>query len=145
MSDDIGKRITNIHHVGFVVHDLDQSVEFYEMLGFKLTDRWIEHEHECADGLGVPGAQIELAAFSGYEINFELIQFLKSAGDNTPIPSNKIGAGHLSILTDDIYGLIERLKNTGVKVASEITDHPTASWVHLFDPDGIRVELMQMM
>ncbi|NLW71821.1 MAG: hypothetical protein GXY37_02890 [Chloroflexi bacterium] len=137
-------KISGIHHVGFVVSNIEKSIEFYRELGFKVRMRWIEHPEECALGLGVPGAEIELVSLEGYQVYLELIQYLKSTGDSGALPANRIGAGHFSIETDDICALYSRLQNRGMKFASEITHYPTASWVHLIDPDGIRVELIEM-
>lgn len=123
---------------------MDRSIDFYKSLGFSVRNRWIEKPEECAEGLGVPGAEIELVSLKGYQIFLELIQYHKSVGENEIIPSNKIGGAHISLETDYIEGLFSEFTQKGLVFASKIIKYPTASWVHLLDPDGIRIELIQM-
>lgn len=144
MELDTDHKIKGIHHIGFVVSDLSLSIDFYKLLGFSVRDQWIERPEECAEGLGVSGAEIELASLQGYQTFLELIQYHKSKGNLEPSPANKIGNGHISLETDDLEGLYADLTIKGITFVSRIIHYPTASWVQTEDPDGIRVELIQI-
>lgn len=132
-----------LHHVGFVVSDLDRSVEFYvKNFEFSLYDRWKETPDMCEMGFGVPGAYLELAQLTGHGFNLELYQFLEGVGPRAPIVPNHVGLGHFSLAVEDFNGLIEGLKANGVRLASEIVKLKTGQWVHVLDPDGTRIEVM---
>lgn len=132
-----------LHHVGFVVSDLDRSIDFYmKNLGFSLYDRWKEAPDMCEVGFGVPGAYLELAQLVGHGFKLELYQFLEGIGSNAPIASNHIGLGHISLGVENFNELIERLNRNGARLASEVVKLKSGQWVHVLDPDGVRIEIM---
>jgi lactoylglutathione lyase len=146
MNFDPKKVILSYHHAGFIVKDLDRSLDFYvNKLGFELKMRWIETPEQCAVGMGVPGGTLELAQLVGYGTMVEISQFLTSAGSDVLIEPNRIGVGHVSFTVNDLPALIEYLESKDVKMASErmIVPELNITWIHVLDPDGIRVEFMQ--
>lgn len=146
MSFDPKKCIQRLDHTGFIVKDLDKSLDFYvNKLGFELKMRWYETAEQCQPGMGVPGGDMELAKLEGYGTVVEVSQFLHSAGSDEPIEPNRIGVGHVSFTVNDLPALVEYLKGEGVELASEpmVVPELNITWVHVLDPDGIRVEFMQ--
>lgn len=132
-----------LHHVGFVVSDLDKSLDFYvNVLGFKLHDRWEEPPHMCEEGMGVPGAYLELAQVVGYGVMVELYQYLEGTGSREPIEPNRVGLGHLCFYAEDFNAFIQMLESHKVPFASRIVKLTKGQWVHFLDPDGIRIEVM---
>jgi lactoylglutathione lyase len=133
-----------VHHLGFIVQDIDRTLDFYiKKLGFELFDRWTEPPEEAAMGMGVPGASLELCQVTGYGCMLEFIRYMTSPGSAEAIMPNHIGVGHASFLVKDLGSLIDNLKKEDVKIASPIVRLPASSWVHIIDPDGIRIELME--
>lgn len=146
MSFDPRNCIQFMHHAGFIVKDLDKSLDFYvNKLGFDLKMRWIETAEQCQPGMGNPGGDLELAQMVGYGAMVEISQYLHCAGSDAPIEPNRIGAGHVSFEVNDLPALVEYLTAQGVQLASEpmIVPELNITWVHVLDPDGIRVEFMQ--
>ncbi len=140
--------IKKFSHSGFIVKNLDRSLEFYkDILGMELKMRWIETPEQCDVGMGVPGCTIELAQLVGYGSEVELIQFLTEEGTDAPIAPNHIGIGHISFEVNDLVSMIKYLESKGVKMASErmIVPELNITWVLALDPDGIRIELMQFL
>lgn len=138
--------IQRFHHAGFIVKDLDRSLDFYvNKLGFELKMRWTETAEQCDVGMGVPGGSLELAQMVGYGVMVEISQFITQAGSDAPIEPNRIGVGHISFEVSDLPALIAYLEERGVKMASErmIVPELNITWVHVLDPDSIRVEFMQ--
>lgn len=132
-----------LHHVGFVVSDLDRSVDFYtKVLGFQLHDRWKEGPEMCEVGMCVPGASLELAQVVGHGVMVELYQYLESSGSREPIAPNHVGLGHLSLGVDDFGAFMAQLQAHHVPLCSDIVKLTKGQWVHFFDPDGIRIEVM---
>lgn len=143
---DIKTCIEKFHHIGFIVKDIDASIDFYcNKLGMELTMRWEETEEQCAVGMGVPGASLELAQMVGYGVMIEVARYMTSLGSDAPIAPNHIGIGHVAFTVHNLPALIEDLENKGVRMASErmIVPELNITWVHALDPDGIRVEFMQ--
>lgn len=142
------KCVKKLHHSGFIVKDLDRSLGFYkDILEMNLKMRWIETPEQCDVGMGVPGCKLELAQVVGYGGEIELIQFLTSEGTDAPIEPNHIGIGHVSFEVNDLAAMVEYLESRGVKMASErmIVPELNITWIHILDPDGIRIELMQFL
>jgi lactoylglutathione lyase len=144
MSFNAKDQIEKAHHTGFIVKDIDRTLDFYvKKLGFELFDRWTETVEEAETGMGVPGASLELCQVTGYGCMIEFIRFVTSSGSDEIIKPNHIGVGHTSFLVKNLEILIEGLRSEGVKIASPIIKLPGSSWVHIIDPDGIRIELME--
>jgi len=140
--------IKKYSHSGFIVKNLDRSLEFYrDILGMELKMRWIETPEQCDVGMGVPGCTLELAQLVGYGGEIELIQFLTAEGTDAPIAPNHISIGHPSFEVNDLASLVEYLESKGVKMASErmIVPELNIAWIYALDPDGIGIELMQFL
>jgi lactoylglutathione lyase len=122
--------ITDIGHPAFAAHDLDRSLAFYGQLGI----------HE-AFRLNRPDGTLMLV-------------YLHVAGDRfieifpggpEPVVDRPGSFMHLCLLTDDLHGLVEQLRQAGVTIFREPSlglDHNWQAWVH--DPDGNAIECMQL-
>ena len=137
-------KITKLHHIGFIVKDIDESINFYTKLGFAFHDRWTETPEECAEGLGFPGASLELAQVVGYDCMVEFIQYLESGGSSEKAGANNRSVGHLAFEVDDINKIVIELQSQGIKFISKVIEHEFAPWVQFDDPDGIRLEFMEL-
>jgi lactoylglutathione lyase len=126
--------IKRIGHLALKVKDMEQSIHFYcNILGFQrafeLRDKegrpWIEYIKVCE------GQFIEL--FYG--------------GENKPAPvANEIGFNHLCLEVHDIHEIAAHLKANGVTLDVEPKqgmDTNYQCWAK--DPDGNRIEFMQLM
>lgn len=146
MENSVRENIQAVHHAGFIVKDLDRSIDFYvNKLGMELKMRWIETAEQCDVGMGVPGSSLELAQMVGYGVMLEVARFIDVPGIETPLSPRQIGVGHVSFTVKDLVSLIDQLEKQGVRMASPrmIVPELKITWVHALDPDGIRVEFMQ--
>jgi lactoylglutathione lyase len=127
-------RITGIAHVAVTVKDMEKSLDFYtRVLGFKKafsipdpqTGRpWIEYLYMGS------GQFIEL--------------FYGGAKDNSWSGELR-GFNHLCLQVDDIHSTVEHIKKEGVEVTDGPKQGADSNWqAWIKDPDGIRVELMQI-
>lgn len=137
--------LRGVHHVSFAVSDLERSIAFYEALGFSMHDRWEEGPEQCATGLGVPGADIEVAQLRGPGILLELMWYRTPEGTPTPPAPADVGSAHIAFDTGDIRAAAEAIAAAGARMVSEVQTDPVAHWVQFSDPDGIRLELIQMV
>ena len=96
-------------HTGFVVSDLEQSLEFYrDVLGLKVTRSGITEGEFNSQALGYPGVRLNKANLSAgdEEHEIELVQYLNPEGGRVaPIARNDVGASHIGLVVDDLDSL----------------------------------------
>ncbi|NHN60077.1 MULTISPECIES: VOC family protein [Halorussus] len=117
-------------HVNVNVADAEETIAFYEQLGFEET--W---EFETADG---ETRNRYIAADNGVEL-----QLSDTDGETDFEPGS--AWDHLAIGVDDVDRVFEEIDHYGVD--EEPTDHPEAGARVAFvrDPDGRRVELVESL
>ncbi|MGP3533889.1 VOC family protein [Microbacterium sp. RD1] len=138
-----------IHHAGFVVSDSARSVAFYsEHFGFEECLRIEMSGDHFEAAVAVPGARILLVMLSAQNTVLELIQYLESPGRTQPLSNNDVGAAHICITVEDIDEVYERLTAGGVSFMappSPPVEGAGSRFAYLRDPDGITVELLQVV
>ncbi|MGQ7793190.1 VOC family protein [Faunimonas sp. B44] len=116
--------IVGIDHIELIVRDVDEFVEFYKKLGFKLLSR-TEHHGGSAE-MQLPGE------------NQPIFEIHTVIGEENP------GINHISFKVIDIDKTYEDLVAKGITTFYK-PPHPSPSTgrrnVLLRDPDGWRVQL----
>lgn len=125
--------ITGIGHVAFVISDLERSLDFYcNKLGFR---RAFHLDREGTPSPWIVYIQIAPGHF------IEL--FPGGSGENA---QRTIGYNHFCLLVDDLLATLKALEARGLPVPGEPVrglDNNLQYW--LTDPDGNRIELMQIV
>jgi lactoylglutathione lyase len=124
--------ITGLGHVAIRISDLDAALAFYrDGLGFREAFRLDRDDEPWIVYLQVaPERFVEL--FPGGEPN-------SRAG-------NEVGYVHLCLTVDEIWATVEELSTRGVVFDGEPSMGLDGNWqVWTADPDGNRIELMQIM
>lgn len=119
-------------HGAFRVRNLDASIKFYtEKLGFRLLFR-------MDDG----GAGDEIGAFLDYNgARLELLQTPKI--EYTPAVPVRPYCPHLCFQTDDIEGVINRLKENGIELLDGPNEIPGSEiWIYFTDLDNNVLEFI---
>ena len=143
-------------HVGIMVGDMTQAVEFYtKALGLEIVmdNSPVVEERETAIGRmciavfgeGFKGFNIaHLVTDDG--IGIELFE-MKDREERHPVDFNRIGIFHFCLQSDDFEGVIERVEQYGGKARMEImryhpeNDDKPNKMVYLEDPFGNLFEL----
>jgi len=117
------------------VGDLPRSIRFYtEVLGMKLLRR-----HDYPDGKFT-------LAFVGYGPESE--QAVIELTYNYGVDRYELGTGfgHIALEVDDVYAACAEIKQRGGRVVREAgpMKHGTTVIAFVEDPDGYRIELIQM-
>lgn len=125
--------ITGVGHVAFVISDLERSLDFYcNKLGFRRAFH--------LDREGTPSPWIVyLQIVPGHFIEL----FPGGSGENV---QRTVGYNHFCLLVDDLPSTLQALEARGLPVPGEPVrglDHNWQYW--LTDPDGNRIELMQIV
>ena len=141
---------TAFSHLGICVTDLERSTAFYcEGLGFERAER---HEigSEFAALMELDEVQVTSQFIRQGAVTIELLEFsipdVAVAGRR---PIAQTGLTHVSIKVDDLHGTAARLVELGGSIVpGTLTEMPfgdsSLSFVYLTDPDGTRVELMDL-
>ncbi len=122
--------ISDVGHAAFAAHDLDRTLAFYAKLGIEESFR-LHHQDGSL-----------------------MLVYLHVAGDRfievfpngpAPDPERRGSFMHLCLLTDDLHGLVEQLRASGITIDREPKvglDTNRQAWIS--DPDGNAIELMQL-
>jgi lactoylglutathione lyase len=142
--------MTVFSHFGICVSDLDRAVAFWtDGLGFALAER---HEigTEFAALMELEDVSVTSQFLRKDQMAIELLAFATPPATREPRrPIPTLGLTHVSLRVDDLDAVLGRLLALG---GEEITGtrteiamgSATLRFVYLTDPDGTRVELMEI-
>jgi catechol 2,3-dioxygenase-like lactoylglutathione lyase family enzyme len=137
-------------HVGICVTDLDRSLRFYcDGLGLRAEERF-ELDSDQVPGLDLALEIGERTVVTSQFVRadglaIELLAYATPAPTGSPSASRRsLGLTHLSLYVDDLEAAIAHLVACGGTVLEDTRQSPGIDLVFLADPDGVRVELMQL-
>ena len=127
-------KITAIAHIAVTVKDMNRSLDFYtRVLGFK---RAFDIPHFKT---GKPWIEYL------YIGNGQFAELFYGGAKDNPWSEELRGFNHICFQVDDIHGAVEHIKKEGGEIIIEPMqgcDYNWQAWTR--DPDGIRIELMQI-
>lgn len=120
-------------HINFKTRDLQASIKFYETLGFKAFLELTDEDHK------------PWIVYLRFDDNLYL-ELTGGGKDRSPGPE-PTGFNHMCITVDDMDKAIKELDAAGLKLMNPFNnkkglDNNRGAWVA--DPDGNRIELMEM-
>lgn len=130
------KGFTQIAHFALKVRDLDKSLEFYvNKLGFKEMMRLPKPD-------GSPGVWLIYLRITDDQY---LELFPDGVGDRGP-DREVTAINHICLGVDDIDSVLVQLERAGIPLAAKKKMGVDLNWqAWIEDPDGNRIEIMQMM
>ena len=143
--------ISKIRHVGFVVKDLEVSLNFYEkILGLSIYKRFIEEGDFISNLTGIDNVKLEWVKLIIPEGGLiELLQY-HSHPDSTyekkiASNSNKIGCSHVALTIDKLDDVYNRIIEHKYICKSPPLKSPdgNAKVLYCQDPDGSIIELIE--
>lgn len=132
-------KINNINHVAIVVDDMEKSLAFWrDALGIELHElRDVPAEKSQVAFLPVAGAEIELVKPTSDDSG--LAKYLAKRGP---------GMHHVCLEVDDIEGMMQHLKEKGIRLINEeprtAADGKRYAFIHPESTSGVLVELYQL-
>jgi len=138
-------------HFGICVRDLDRSLHFYcEALGFEKAE---SHQigQEFARLMDLDEVSVTSQFIRRGATAIELLAFDEPApfGDGERRAVHQLGLTHLSFRVQDLEGTVQRVCDLGGSVVDssrttiDLGGAPLR-FVYCTDPDGVRVELMDL-
>ncbi len=127
--------IKGLGHMAVTVRDMPESVRFYtRALGLKKAFEFSHPE------TGRPWI-VYLNAAPG-----QFIELFYGGSEEQARNDRQIGFSHLCLHVDDIGGAVRAVRDAGYAVDSEPKQGLDRNWqAWVTDPNGIRIELMQIM
>ena len=141
--------ITGMNHTGFVVADLDRSVEFYnEVVGLQVVARRERDGAPISQVLDYEKTSIKVAllGIDGEDGHIlELIEYVNPVSTERPTNERAVlGASHLAFNVTDIEGTFQRLlANGAIRLNAPVEVTPGRVVCYLQDPDGNWIELIE--
>jgi catechol 2,3-dioxygenase-like lactoylglutathione lyase family enzyme len=117
--------MNHIHHVHIFASDLNKSIKFYE---------------DAFDGKIVLDVELAGARNVFMRVGNGRMHFY----DQPPRFSGRGSIHHFGIQTDDIEGVINKLKSMGVVFKKNITDAGFWKYIMIPAPDDILIELFEV-
>jgi catechol 2,3-dioxygenase-like lactoylglutathione lyase family enzyme len=142
--------VTNFVHIGLVVEDLDETVRFFELLGFDcgkpgvFSGEWIDRI------VGLENVTVETVMVrtpNGSDI-FEVVRFLSPSADaQEPAPAvNRPGLRHVAFKVDDVRGVVDRIREGGWETVGEIVAYQNMFLLcYVRGPEGLIVDLAERL
>ena len=131
--------LKRVDHVGIAVKNLDESVKFYESLGFKATGYEVVAEQKVKVAF-LPCGDSELELLESTEPDGPIARFIEKNGP---------GIQHIAIRVDDIDKALEELKAQGVRLIDQTPRYGAGNariaFVHPKATGGVLLELTQRM
>jgi catechol 2,3-dioxygenase-like lactoylglutathione lyase family enzyme len=139
-------------HVGLQVADLERSVRYYrDVIGLEVVERLVRDDAYLKVVTGYPEVTLDIALLrepaSG--VLLELLQYLGTQGTPVDAATANPGTAHVCFQVDDVEAIHARAIAAGHRSVNPPAEPTAGRWtggrsVYLIDPDGIRVELVQL-
>ncbi|MGP3533891.1 VOC family protein [Microbacterium sp. RD1] len=137
---------TLLHHAGFTVSDLDESIAFFgEHFGLVEVNRAVLDDDFTHRALEAPGATVTTVMLAGENTLVELVHYAGVEGRANSSRNYDIGAGHPCFQVDDLQAAYERMSAAGVVFTAPPSEpFPDGTrFTYFIGPDQIRMELLQ--
>lgn len=140
--------IARIDHLNVVVSNLEESKNFFLLLGFtegissELDSSFLEKVTGIAGGAG----RFTALHHPGSDLSIELLQFSTiSTGDEWVGRADRIGLRHLAFAVTDIEAEVGRLQELGVRFLGPIQtwEKTGKKLIYFHGPDSILLEFAQ--
>ena len=123
--------VERMHHIALIVSEREQSLRFYEALGFSLTESVLRPERGD-----------EILFMSGHGVVLEV--FVDATRPPRPTYPEALGLRHIAFTVGDVSSACEALTALGYRPESIRVDTRTgAAMTFVKDPDGLPIELRE--
>ena len=142
--------VQRFSHIGITVADPERSLRFYrDLLGFRPLSHLSVDDALSARLVGLEPLELHATFLERDGTRIELMHYAAPGDepDEVPRPMNRRGLTHLAVRVDDLPELLGRLEAAGAEILKDthVANPDFASEVvFVLDPDGVRIELIQL-
>jgi lactoylglutathione lyase len=145
-------RTVGFGHAGFQVRDLERSRRYYrDIIGLQEIERLTRDEPYLSQVTGYDGVRLEISLLAERTtgVILELVEYPAGLGQPVDPATANPGSGHICFIVDDVDAIHARAVSAGYGSVNPPVTPTAGRWiggrsVYLLDPDGIRVELVQL-
>ena len=141
--------IQRMDHVGIVVDDLREAIDFFVELGLEaqgtgaVEGSWVDRV------IGLDGVRVEIAMLRtpDGQSRVELAEFqAPRSGGGQPAPANAIGIRHITFAVENLDAVIERLRARGAQLVGDVERYEDIYRLcYIRGPSGILIELAERL
>ncbi|MGS0680986.1 VOC family protein [Shewanella sp. 125m-7] len=125
-----------LEHLNLVVRDIPKTLEFYQAI----------FPHWQVRGGGKSSWHSVERNWVHFGDDYQYLTFNDDGNeDNRNLSGHQVGLAHFAYVTDDLDGVIERLKAIGHPVDKSGADDLYRRNVYFIDPDGYEVEFVEYL
>ena len=141
-----------VHHHGFTVSSIDESLKFYrDMLGLeviRVSERSNLPSYDTILGYANVKLTVALLRHPVNEFLLELFEYVNPPSTKRELSNYFIGSSHVAFEVDDIDAQYKTLTDAGYGAINPPVDierdgEKVARALYALDPDGISVEMFQ--
>lgn len=143
------KHVIGFRHTGIITKDINKSLHFYkDILGLEVIQEFYDDSDYINEITGTKeGAAhfIKLKMEDGTVL--ELLEYPTHPTEPFDLPIINVGLPHIALQVEDILYTYEHLVSNNIQVLSKpvLSSEGIAKVFFCLDPDGIRVEIVEMI
>jgi catechol 2,3-dioxygenase-like lactoylglutathione lyase family enzyme len=142
--------VRTLSHFGICVVDPERSIHFYrDLMGFELISHMQVDDAASAQLVGLEPLELHATFLERDGTRIELLHYVSPGHEpaDVPRPMNRLGLTHIAMRVDDLAELLVQLEAAGVEIMKQTrVQNPAfqSDVVYVLDPDGVRIELIQI-
>ena len=141
--------VCGYRHAGIIVNNIDESVRFYrDILGLEIIQEFTDDSDYINKITGITNGVahfVKLKMPDGTVL--ELLEYPSHPTEPHSLSILNVGVCHIALQVHSVHDAYQRLIGEGVNVLSEpvLSSEGIAIVFFCLDPDGVRVELVEML
>ena len=142
--------VQNFSHFGICVADPERSMRFYcDMLGFKPLSKLMVADEGSKKLTGIEDLDLHSYFVERDGVRIELLHYVSPGYQEGTFarPMNCRGLTHMALRVEGLAEMLENLEAAGCDIMQEslfVQPELGAGVVYVLDPDGVRVELIEL-
>ena len=142
--------VTRMDNMGIVVDDLDEAIEFFQVLGLELEGRTMVKGTWAGRVTGLGDQRVEIAMMRTPDGHgrLELSRFVAPpvVADHRNAPVNALGYLRVMFAVDDLDETLDRLRKHGAQVVDEVVRYEDVYRLcYVRGPEGILIGLAEQL
>lgn len=142
--------VQNFAHLGICIADPERSMRFYcDLLGFRPVTKLVVSDEGSAKLVELPDLNLHSYFIERDGIRIELLHYVSPGHERGtgPRPMNRQGLTHIAMRVEGLAGMLEDIERAGLEIMKQThigSSEKGAQVVFVLDPDGVRVELIEL-
>lgn len=137
-------------HFGITVTDPERSMRFYcDMLGFKRVSKLMVSDENSIKLTGLEHLDLHSYFVEREGVRIELMHYISPGYEKGSVarPMNRLGLAHIALRVEGLAQMLKDLEAAGYDIMQDslVEDAQLGvGVVYVLDPDGVRVELIEL-